>query len=92
MQRSVFGLVQDGVHTERLFAVHRHHDCRSEAGSLCVVLVRLRFGSLTQKRLGEGNLADADAIRCRQGSNTNQEQRRRSNSGTPAGFPSPVRL
>lgn len=44
VQRRVFGLVEDGVHTERLLAVHRHHDCRSQRGSLSVFLVRLRFG------------------------------------------------
>lgn len=45
VQGSVFGLVQDRVHAEGLLAVHRHHDCGREGGSLCVVLVRIRFGS-----------------------------------------------
>lgn len=46
MQGRVFGLVQDRVHAEGLLAVHRHHDCGREGGSLCVVLVLLRFDSV----------------------------------------------
>lgn len=46
VQGRVFGLMQDRVHAEGLLAVHRHHDCGREGGSLCVVLVRLRFGSV----------------------------------------------
>lgn len=46
VQGRVFGLMQDRVHAEGLLAVHRHHDCGREGGSLCVVLVWLRFGSV----------------------------------------------
>lgn len=53
VQRSVFGFVEEGMHIERLLAVHRHHDCRSEGGSLSVYFVRLRFGCFLKKRLRE---------------------------------------
>lgn len=53
MQRRVFGFVQHRVHAERLFAVHGHHDGRSEGGSLCVVLVRLRFGGFLPRNASE---------------------------------------
>lgn len=46
VQGRVFGLMQDRVHAEGLLAVHRHHDCGREGGSLCVVLVRFRFDSV----------------------------------------------
>lgn len=54
VQGRVFGLMQDRVHAEGLLAVHRHHDCGREGGSLCVVLVRFPFGSVrTETPRGE---------------------------------------
>lgn len=53
VQRRVLGLVQDGVHAERLLAVHRHHGGGGAGGSRWFVLVRLRAGPVRQ-RLGPG--------------------------------------
>lgn len=53
VQRSIFGFVEHGVHTERLLAVHRHHDCRREGGSLSVVFVRFRLGCFLKRKTSE---------------------------------------
>lgn len=92
VQRRVLGLVQDGVHAERLLAVHRHHDCRGEGGSLSVVLDRLRFGLFFQKKRLQRATGRSHRGGASMGRKKKSETPRRSNSETPADLLPPSRL